>query len=224
MIKKGTYFKTEGGFGNRLLNYIDARKKGYTPYFGYKRLFNITGEKVLPVKINNTTKLELLETFIGLTYSDLERIIPLSQSADSGTVIHFRGKDFENWKPHSIICSKWYIDQIERLQIKNFIFVTDDFHHKTSKELLQYAHNNDIKYSCYDSVNYLSDWWMIYNSNILITGPSTFSLTAGVLGKSRIVLNKKYAKIEASNGSKFWLYLLESETIKSEIFTNFSLH
>lgn len=220
MIHKGTYFKTQGGFGNRLLHYIDARKKGFIPYFNYKKLFLITGCKTIPVSFNSKTKLELLETFIGLDYTDLKNILTLPQSANTGTVIHFRGKDFAKWKPHSIITSRWYIEQLKQFHIKNFVFVTDDIDHKTSKKLLQFAKENNINYTIYDSTQFLADWWVIFNSKTLITGPSTFSLTAGILGKSKIILNKKYAEIEANNGRNFWSYLFEPKTTKTEIFTN----
>lgn len=221
MIKLATYFNTEGGFGNKILNYIDAKKKGYEPFLKYRPLHSITGKKVLPIWVNFHQKLELTETFIGLNFSDLELILTVPKASNTGTVLHFRGTDFAQWKPHSIITSNWYLEMIKRFNISEFTYVTDDINHTTSKEIISYTQKKGIKIKIYNSDTYLSDWWLIFNSGLLISGPSTFSITAGILGRSDIILNREYAELETN--SEFWQYLLLQSVCKSEVLSNIQL-
>jgi len=216
-----TYFKTEGGFGNRLLNYIDAKKKGYNPFLNYKALYLLTGSRVIPEAINFSEKLELSETLIDLSSKELQSILPLPESSNTGTVIHFRGRDFAQWKPHSIINATWYIELIKQFEIQDFTFVTDDLNHKTSKEIINYAQKERIGIRIFNSEYFISDWWIIFNSKLLICGPSTFSLTAGVLGQSNIILNRRYAQLESK--SIFWQHLLTQPIKESDALSKVQL-
>jgi hypothetical protein len=215
-MKLGTLYNHSGGLGNQLLKFISIKRfKNTNPYLYSSKIPLITGEKFLPVFFSRW-KPPLLEALIGLSYSDLDNYLLLPNAANEGLYIHFRGSDFAQWKSHSVMKMDWYEEVLSRAEFQNIdcvYLMSDDYNHTTVCKLKSYFNQKGIKVISFQYRSHiLSDWWCLYNSKYIIASPSTFSITAGIFGKSIIYLSREYAKSESSNINNIWNHLLNKPT------------
>jgi hypothetical protein len=207
------YYHNKGGFGNKILTYISLKKTNTTPYLNNKNLSIITGLKSLPIFIW-FKKTKLLEVFIDKDIETIKSYFILPIPSRTYNTIHFRGGDFFLWKKHSIINSEWFIKNIKKSKIKTFVFLSDDIKHKNCIKIMKYCKMNNIKLIHFNKSNMMSDWWILFNSKLVIASPSTFSISACVLSSGKIFLPKIYADIESKNKNNIWSFLLSERKDK----------
>jgi hypothetical protein len=132
----------------------------------------------------------------------------------NSTAIHFRGRDFAKWKPHSIISKNFFIDQIESIPPDRFLMLfTDDPLHETVVSIEDYIKSKQGLYCKFQGSSY-SDFSLLSRSNRIIASPSTFSLCCALFGGKQIVMPKCYAEHEAGMGAPFWKRLISGEPTK----------
>jgi hypothetical protein len=119
--------------------------------------------------------------------------------------IHFRGTDFAQWKAHAIIEPDFFLDALERYcaSVKRINLVTDDPEHTNINEITTSLRSTGIQVSIFSGSQH-SDFMRLLMSDWIIASPSTFSLSAAILGGRKIIYPKKYAEIEAKAGACFW--------------------
>jgi hypothetical protein len=223
MNKKVFLLKASGGFGNQLLNYIDAVQK-------YPECDFITRNNELRLIQRNPAtsfslfskkeKWQLSEVLFDKKKIKLDKVFWISdQKKRKKTVaFHFRGGDFFQWKKHSIIPAIFFIDNIKLYKGCFIELYTDDRGHPIYREIVNFCHSNKIQYREVNG-NTFHDFLSLTTANTIIASPSTFSLTAAVLGSGRIVFPHNYAMIEKET-SGFWRSVAQGD--KSE-FVNISL-
>jgi len=132
---------------------------------------------------------------------------------DNHTVvaIHFRGTDFNLWDPKSILDYTYYLNSIELIlnESKNvkFKLFTDDTNLQSYKICIQYLNEQKLDYSLGNINNLTDDFIDISYSDVIISSPSTFSITAGFCGKpnKKIIQSKFWVDYQCNNGDKFWI-------------------
>jgi len=127
--------------------------------------------------------------------------------------VHFRGGDFATWKPHSIIPLDYFIDNIKRLGIRKIILCTDDSNHAIYNDLKAWLILNKYKVLILGK-GMIEDLYALASCNYIVASPSTFSLTAAILGSKNIIFPKKFADKEALDGVLFWKNLLDHQPSK----------
>jgi ribosomal protein L7Ae-like RNA K-turn-binding protein len=207
------YYYNRGGFGNKILTFLSLKMININPYLNNKNLFFVTGFKSIPIFFW-FKKTKLLEVFIDKDIEIIKSKFNLPNPSKTYSTIHFRGGDFLNWKEHSIIESEWFIKNIKKSKFKTFVLLSDDINHKNSIEIMTYCKANNIKLINFRNSNLMSDWWILFNSKLVIASPSTFSITASVLSSAKIILPKKYAVIESKGKSNIWSFLLSKRKDK----------
>ena len=127
--------------------------------------------------------------------------------------VHFRGGDFATWKPHSIISLDYFIDNIKRLSIRKIILCTDDPNHIIYNDLRAWLLLNEYEVLI-PGKGMIEDLYALASCNYILASPSTFSLTAAILGSKNIIFPKKFADKEALNGDLFWKNVLDNRLSK----------
>ena len=133
--------------------------------------------------------------------------------------IHFRGTDFFQWNPKSILDSDYYLDSIKMCLDSSdeleFVLFTDDHNLESFNNILSFLKSNNIKHRCGLSQitgNFLDDFIDLASSSIIVSSPSTFAISAGMIGNSRIIHSKKWIEHRISENDKFWVDLQNTST------------
>lgn len=143
--------------------------------------------------------------------------------------VHFRGTDFKSWNPKSILPIDYYISAIEFIEEhcghqEEYILCTDDHSLKSLKGVIKYLHDKKIKWSYGPnskpniSNGFLSDYSILKSSKFIISSPSTFSITAGILSNAKIIHNENWVNERSSLNDKFWKDLNENKFETYNIF------
>lgn len=123
---------------------------------------------------------------------------------------HFRGGDFRNWNPKSILKTNYYIQAIEYLDSRIGYFcpiklVTDDLSLESVQKIIKIHRNRVELISNEDSIE---DLKILMASNYLVSSPSTFAIWAGILSeKKEIIHSAEWVEDRASINDKFWVDL-----------------
>lgn len=206
---------SRAGFGNRLLNLIDA----LTQSSGLNAKI-VTRDREL-ARIYNRTYSRPLETFRQplLLSEALYRpgcIDPkdfffhpkATEISHDVTAFHFRGRDFSAWKAHSIQKPEFFIQALEQAEEGHkFWMFTDDPEHKTVKTVEQFSKQYGKNLLTFRGSPY-SDFSLLTRAGKIFASPSTFSLCAALFGAAKIVFSRDYANIEAKAGVGFWSHLI----------------
>lgn len=127
--------------------------------------------------------------------------------------VHFRGGDFHTWEPQSILPVEYYLEAIQesiKLYDKYEIYLfTDDLNLNSYISVIDYFKKNNLKYNIGNLNDMISDFLLISYSDVVISSPSTFCVTASFCGKEnkKIIHSKKWIKYRILNGDKFWIDL-----------------
>lgn len=125
--------------------------------------------------------------------------------------LHFRGRDFSAWKPHSVLKPNFFIDAITHTEKGRKVWMfTDDRQHETVLGVEKFVKKNGIDLHIFEGSAY-SDFSLLARSSQIFASPSTFSLCAALLGAQKITFPLEYAKIEKEKGSIFWARLMAGE-------------
>lgn len=157
--------------------------------------------------------------FFELNY-DTRKIFSIKENIDikkenGGTIIaiHFRGTDFANWIPYSILDVNYYLKSIEycidNYTNSKFILYTDDRNMNSFKTTIEYLTSKKIDFDM-GKINspFIVDFVEMSNSDVIISSPSTFCICAGFIkNKKDIIHSEKWINKRISENDKFWIDL-----------------
>ena len=213
----------ECGFGNRLLyfiNLVQAAKKKDCGYFST----DFGGGDVLTYELiesdhkENEQHLPVLgEAFFENGTVPVKSFVDVSDTVDlpPDTVgIHFRGRDFFEWNPEAVLSSEYYtnaINEVWKDGASHFILFTDQ-ELPAYLEVKKYLEENDLPYTegknDSDRSMFAEDFKTMASCDYIISSPSTFCITAGMLGiKKKILHSKEWVEKQINNDDKFWIEL-----------------
>ena len=208
------------GFGNRLIYFINLVKAAKKIGCGYYSE-DFGGGDVLDCKLVDGDPCEPKKYQPGLGEEFFEnRTVPVKSFVDIKepldlppyTVgIHFRGRDFFEWNPEAVLSSDYYvraIDEVWKDKATHFILFTDQ-ELPSYLEVKKYLEDNNMPYTegnnNPDRSMFMEDFRTMASCDYIISSPSTFCITAGVLGtKKKIIHCKEWVEKQKNNGDKFW--------------------
>lgn len=230
----------QGRFGNRILYYnnlVQISKKINTewnsiPYKEYdflqikNDLTNINTSHIMDFNeiLNNQDYVRsndvilkncLGEYFFEYNYPTREIFTPNTNTLEDdfyNVGIHFRGGDFHNWNPESILDYQYYINSIESIHEENnkYYLFTDDVTLESYKKVIKYFNDKKLNYSfgiaTFGEYHFIEDYNQLCECDLIISSPSTFSICAGFMGKDKLSIHsEKWVNSRCEKNDKFWL-------------------
>lgn len=123
--------------------------------------------------------------------------------------VHFRFGDFIEWDPTAVLPSNYYLDAIiasvEKWHIPKFIPVFDDYSHPALPAVTKYLRQNGLSITeprCAGHVG--CDFALLRRANIVISSPSTFAISAVILGRGKAIQSATWTARRAERGDIFW--------------------
>lgn len=130
--------------------------------------------------------------------------------AAPAVVLHLRGGDFEGWKPGAVLGEQYYRDALALVDENGFAessvrICTDDENHPALPGLRQFltqserivpAEGCEEPFSC--------DYAALIQAPRVISSPSTFAITAGLIGGGGVIHNKAWVDSRIEAGEAFW--------------------
>lgn len=137
-------------------------------------------------------------------------------SKNFNVAIHFRGTDFYQWNPNSILPGSYYIDSIKifsKDRNAHFFLYTDDKNLKSYRQVISFLKKHEYKFTIGENQkHFIYDFAEMANCNAVISSPSTFCIWASVLGSKKVVVqNKNWVLRCIEEGDKFWIELFEGK-------------
>ncbi len=122
---------------------------------------------------------------------------------------HLRGGDFAQWNPEAILQVDYYLDAYHLLEkrIDGHLLriCSDDPTHPALLPLRRELLSRKFKVSRPDcSSPFRCDLAAMSQSQYLISSPSTFAMTAGLLGEAQIVHSARWVANRVERGELFW--------------------
>lgn len=205
-----------GRFGNQILYYFALRKTSYNLNLNYScpewqgvNIFkgNIRGKETETNFVY--FPLELGENFFENYNISTREVFQLKNKPfiQNGSVaIHFRGGDFHQWNPDSILSTEYYLNSINQIyDAKRYYLFTDDTSLKSYIEVKDCLKNKE----CFFSGDFIDDFSKMSECDYIISSPSTFCICAGFIGKQKkIIHSKDWVENRANKNDKFWVDLL----------------
>ena len=213
------------GFGNRLLYYFNLRQEAYkrgcdffcVPWDGYHFFEGNLLGSYLPNENYEVFSFCLAEKFYSynkLSTRDVFKLKKIPSIKSDTCAVHFRGTDFHAWNPKSILKSQYYCDSIEEVkdQVSFFNLYTDDINLKSYKDIKNLLKSENISFSICESKvrtqHYINDFSSMSECDYIISSPSTFCISAGVVGKvKKIIHSKEWVMDRVEKKDKFWVDL-----------------
>jgi hypothetical protein len=204
------------GFGNKVLYYNNMRQLAAKHNLGYRsppwegdNIFEISNQ------VNEDTNWKILqhclgEKFFSDHYMSTREIFKLKIKMElpgKSLAIHFRGKDFHEWNPDSILDPDYYINAIEECgEVDTYYLFTDDLDLPSYLNVVKYLPEEKIKYGSPNSV--FDDFITMCYCDGIISSPSTFAICAGFIGKhKKIIHSEKWINSRVEVDDKFWVDL-----------------
>ena len=209
------------GFGNRIIYYFNLRQEAYKkndnffciPWDGYQYF---EGNLLGSLTTQNIENFDfcLGDRFFGyseLSTRDVFKLKNKSFVGNNSCAIHFRGTDFHEWDPESILDSKYYINSIKEIEkdVEIFYIFTDDQNLKSFQNAIKYLQDKKINHvfgqNTSNRNNYIQDFKIMSECDYIISSPSTFCISAGFIGKNKkIIHSKQWIDSRINKEDKFW--------------------
>lgn len=93
---------------------------------------------------------------------------------------------------------------------RNYEVITDDVNHPHLERLINYIKSKDLVPNTINDIRVNSiqvDWNRIRMGKWIISSPSTFAITAGMVSDARIIHSKKWVDARVSENDPFWVGL-----------------
>ena len=133
--------------------------------------------------------------------------------------VHLRGGDFHAWNPRSVLTADYYLRAIdiavEKFPGAKFLMATDDLSHPAFHSVESRLNSEKsliVNQKC--STQMECDFVSMMHSQLIISSPSTFAISASILGSPAVIHNQSWAEYKADLGEVFWQKTL-SKSMKS---------
>lgn len=247
----------QGGFGNRLLSYVNLRmiaRQLEAPYFSINPVdrslvSGIHKPLAIPYRFRDLVELpkddalskdflyrtsELLgqrktvvmkSPLLGEVYARYANCEPRTLVKNNfqlcsahkreyrpfiHIVFHLRGTDFAQWNPDAILDLDYYRGAYELLAAElgehDFRITTDDSNHPALADLTFFLKSRGrLIQAPRCSKPFECDFAAMAQADFLIASPSTFSLSAALLGRPRVVQSARWVEDRIAEGEEFWI-------------------
>lgn len=210
------------GFGNRLIYYYNLRQEAHkrgvnyfcTPFHGHNLFEGDLVGHPPPAEGFEVFDFCLGDKFFEESGISTREVFNLKEKpiiSDNVCAIHFRGTDFKDWNPKSILKSKYYCDSIDIVKndVSSFVLFTDDPGLESYKIVKDYLGKNNLDFfigkNTGNRLNYAHDFSIMTECSHIISSPSTFCISAGFIGKyKKIIHSKDWVTYRVSENDKFW--------------------
>ena len=145
----------------------------------------------------------------------------------SPVVLHLRGKDFATWKEGAVLGEQYYRDGLEyweEQQANDFRvrICTDDLDHPALPGLRDFLRSQGRLMSPEGCTNpFVCDFAAMMAAPVVVSSPSTFAITAGLLGTSRAIHSRSWVDARIADGEVFWQKVRErsirSYSVEAEV-------
>lgn len=133
--------------------------------------------------------------------------------------IHFRGTDFADWNPVACLDADYYLRAIEycvkKYGERNIFFslFTDDLTIESYKKVVTFLEENNYLYNEGNPERNLGEeCYNISNSDIVVSSPSTFAITASMIGKKKTIIHsKKWCNYCTERKDTVWVEMLKNK-------------
>jgi len=223
------------GVGNRLLYYWNLRQKAHSegknwcvyPSSDVASLIDIDNSSSCTFSDSTQLPFCLGENFFKYTQDRLpiysifslkeEREVP--KTPYHKVCIHLRGGDFRTWKNgEGMLSLKYYTDAFDYFmdQVKycswpyQIEIICDDPEHPVLNPLQShiYLQSGNGRALCrYERNSIAHDWYSMVESEWIISSPSTFAITAGMVSSAKIIHSKDWVEKRVSEEDPFWVGL-----------------
>ena len=132
------------------------------------------------------------------------------QQGSSLIALHFRGNDFATWNPMAILPTAYYVDAIRRIRNKItgtliYRLCTDDRSLSSFQETQAFLVDEGLTSLAFDCTNSLEcDFSAMASSTFLVSSPSTFAITAAMLGNPHVIHSGEWVADREEKGEQFW--------------------
>ena len=219
------WFITDSWEGDFLFNNVKKASSNFK-----KESVMLTGQDLLKIKKDNLLAMAnkyniiLKSPLLGEVFftfcEDAKIFLKEKIKQEKQVGIHFRGTDFKAWNPKSILPSEYYINALEWIQDKNnnmdikYRIFTDDMTLKSINKTIDYLNDKGLPWSFgpnYNDKNYtknfIDDFISLSKSLYIISSPSTFCISAGMISDSKIIHSKLWINSRVEEKDKFWVDL-----------------
>lgn len=123
--------------------------------------------------------------------------------------LHLRAGDFAKWNPEAILPATYYLDALSHLKGKidglAIRLCTDDSDHPALEAIHQHLRNREEWMAPVACKNpFMCDFAALTESEYLVSSPSTFSISAGFLGRSKVIQSRKWVENRVLRDEWFW--------------------
>lgn len=260
----------KGGFGNRLLNYMNLHELSShleVPFFNPNQrdrrwIEGINRRPVIPLAMRRKVLLERedlhRDDFLdrakqwvagGVTIIPKPRLLTdalvryarvppkkfvshrfelcpthkKQRDTVPAVVLHLRGGDFEGWKPGAVLGEEYYRDALALVDHDGFAessvrICTDDQSHPALPGLRQFLTQSkrlvplegcEEPFSC--------DYAALIHAPRVISSPSTFAITAGLIGGGGVIHNKAWVDSRIQAGEAFWQAVRDNSVVGYDV-------
>ena len=143
--------------------------------------------------------------------------------SDTNVVLHLRGPDFSSWNPEAIHGADYYIEALQLIASEygedtSIRICSDDPSHPARKELDRYLASIGAKANDITCTNpFECDFSAMAESDVLVASPSTFGVTAALLGKPRVIFQRRWVQSQAERGERFWQKVQEKTMLGLQV-------
>lgn len=127
--------------------------------------------------------------------------------------IHLRGGDFRYWKNgEGMLDFEYYKNAIDYVTTQTkgklwFTILTDDPNHPHKRQIEDYLYKKCYRVMENPRSSMVRDWNIMVGSKWIISSPSTFAITAGMISNANIVHSEKWVKNRVNDNDAFWVGL-----------------
>ncbi len=205
-------------FGKKNFSIKDIRKMGLENFNDYLRKSNKIIVLVPPILgYTFDTLYEDPNNFLKIR---VELQNPYFNYKDYFVVaMHFRGTDFAEWNPMACLDAEYYIDAIKYCMDKYkdrklmFSLFTDDLTIESYKKTVGYLKEHSYKFHEGDPHRNLGEeCYNISISDVVVSSPSTFAITASLIGKKKsIIHSKKWCDYSVERNDAVWVQMMKNQ-------------
>lgn len=136
-------------------------------------------------------------------------------STSGSVVMHFRGGDFAEWNSQAILSTEYYMLALEYVRTAYpdvpVLIATDDWNLESAQSLFSHLTQFEQRLSRHVcSKGLLCDFALLRNAHVIVSSPSTFAVSASLLGSSRSIHSRDWVEERARLGDQFWVALLSN--------------
>lgn len=141
------------------------------------------------------------------------------QGSKALATFHLRGTDFADWEPRAILGPNYYLNALDLIrpalpQDHLVRICTDDASHPALVPLREELDKGPMSLSEVKCASpQVCDFVAMVESRFIVSSPSTFAITAGLLGDAEVVHSKNWVDWKVTEGELFWSKIRDNKLL-----------